>query len=163
MEEIFIELEKKHHIYDKGYVIFGLPGIGKTFNNKSYKKLNKYVYLDGDKLMKKFELKNIIKPLSIQSFLKNREYRKSIDIILTKAKNHGFKILCNPLIYNFIPDAIVIIPKHQYKENLKKRIDLVDKTEFLFMSSDIISKYGKIHNIPIFNSIQLAVQYCDNK
>jgi hypothetical protein len=81
------------------------------------------------------------------------------DYGLYMGKAHGLRIIgANYKI--FVPDAIVIIPTKLHKEYLKKRT--LDVTKVNKIKNDL-KKMAKKHNVPIFPSIQEAVDFLENK
>ena len=152
----------KYRIHQKGCVIFGAPGIGKTtyiINQKL--KDGKKDWIDTDDLLGKkgtnAHFNSVNNNPSSDAFKLN--YLRC-DYSLELCKSLGFRII-GALFWKYIPDAIVILSDSKHKEYLKKRKDL--NLEMVNNVNKILRNIAKKHKVPIFNTIEDAVNYCNKK
>lgn len=153
-----------YNLHKKGRVILGAPGIGKTtWVQKTQKpdKNGKRDWVDGDYLMsgrgfntyygeaKKF-------PPSSPEF--ELAYKRC-DYAMEAARNMGFKLIL-ALCWEYVPDAVVILPEKQHAEQIKGRKDLNINT--VKTINTYFKKMAAEYKVPIFDNIPDAVKYCDN-
>ena len=152
----------KFRTHEKGCVIFGAPGIGKTtyiINQKP--KDGKKDWIDTDDLFGKkgtnAHFNAVNKNPSSSAFKLN--YLRC-DYSLELCKSLGFRII-GALFWQHVPDAIVILSDVKHKEYLKKRKDL--NLQMVNNVNQILRNIAKEHNVPIFNTIEEAVSHCNKK
>ena len=152
----------KFKTHEKGCVIFGAPGIGKTtyiINQKP--KDGKKDWIDTDDLFGKkgtnAHFNAVNKDPSSSAFKLN--YLRC-DYSLELCKSLGFRII-GALFWEYVPDAIVILSDAKHKEYLKKRKDL--NLQMVNNVNQILRNIAKEHKVPIFNTIEEAVNYCNKK
>ena len=154
-KKVYSEYNKKYKKHKKGYVILGPPGIGKTtFIKKQTGK--KKDWIDQDDLFCDLGVK----------WCKNKNNQKDFklnylraDYMSEQSKNLGYRII-GALYWNYIPDAIVIITPSLHKKYLKNRKLDVKKVNII---KNDLKEMAKEHNIPLFSSIQKAVDFLENK
>ena len=157
----------KFRTHEKGCVIFGAPGIGKTtyiINQKP--KDGKKDWIDTDDLFGKkgtnAHFNAVNKNPSSSAFKLN--YLRC-DYSLELCKSLGFRII-GALFWQHVPDAIVILDEKIHSKYIDERNKLdtknkLDKKFVFSVKTDLIEK-SKKYNIPIFKSINDAIKHLDH-
>ena len=153
---IYANYDKKYKRHNKGLVILGPPGLGKTtFVRKNediiWKNGGKLDWIDQDDLLHELGVDWHFNSSNKDDFRLN--YLRA-DYITEQSKQLGFWLI-GSLFWEYKADAIVIPPWNIHSEYIKKRSDLdpnvvKDIRKLLF-------KHAKLMKIPIFSSIEEAV------
>jgi len=152
---VYSKYDKKYIKHDKGYVILGPPGIGKTTfirNQKGSKK----DWIDQDDLFRDLGVKHHFNNKNKDDFRLN--YSRA-DYMSEQTKLLGYRII-GALFWDYKADAIVIIPEKLHKQYLSKRKDLNLKT--VMEITKYLREHAKKYNIPIFDNILDATKYLEN-
>ena len=152
---VYSKYDKKYNKHDKGYVILGPPGIGKTTfvrNQKGSKK----DWIDQDDLFRDLGVKHHFNNKNKDDFRLN--YLRA-DYMSEQTKQLGYRII-GALFWEYKADAIVIIPEKLHKQYLSKRKDLNLKTVTEIIK--YLREHAKKYNIPIFDNILDATKYLEN-
>ena len=149
----FNKLYKKHK---KGYVILGAPGIGKTTFIKNQGK-GKRDWVDSDDLLGELGVKWDFNSNNESDFKLN--YLRA-DYMLEQSKLLGYRII-GSLFWEYKADAIVNLPLDIHKEYLKNRKDI--SLDVVLEVRELLLKLAKKNNIPVFDSIQGAVDFLENQ
>ena len=150
--KIFDTIYKKHK---KGYVILGPPGCGKTTFVQSQTGKNKH-WIDSD---------DLLGALGVdwhQNEKNNNDFKLNYlraDYMLEQSKLLGYRII-GALFWEYKADAVVIPPLNIHKEFIKNRKDL--SPDFLNKMRKIFRSHAKKFKIPIFTSIDDAVEYINS-
>lgn len=138
--------KNKISIHSKGMVVFAPPGSGKTTfveKHKSWSDVDDIAY-DMGLHTEHWE----------QRHSKRAEHYKTIDEWLEIMKRVGFHVM-GSLYWNYIPDAIVLIPETTHKAYVNKRDDL--KWEDVQPHRDFLMKLAREHGIRIYSSFAKLV------
>ena len=152
---VYTKYDKKYKKHDKGYVILGPPGIGKTTfvrNQKGSKK----DWIDQDDLFRDLGVKWHFNNNNENDFKLN--YLRA-DYMSEQTKLLGYRII-GALFWEYKADAIVIIPEKLHKQYLSKRKDL--KLNTVKEIIKYLRDHAKKNKIPIFDSILAATNYLEN-
>jgi len=152
---VYSKYDKKYNKHDKGYVILGPPGIGKTTfvrNQKGSKK----DWIDQDDLFRDLGVQHHFNNKNKDDFRLN--YLRA-DYMSEQTKQLGYRII-GALFWEYKADAIVIIPEKLHKQYLSKRKDLNLKTVTEIIK--YLREHAKKYNIPIFDNILDATKYLEN-
>ena len=152
---VYSKYNKKYKKHNKGYVILGPPGIGKTTfvrNQKGSKK----DWIDQDDLFRDLGVKHHFNNKSDDDFKLN--YLRA-DYMSEQTKLLGYRII-GALFWEYKADAIVIIPLKLHKEYLSKRKDLSFKT--VMEITKYLREHAKKNKIPVFDNILDAKNYLEN-
>ena len=147
-ERKLLEYAKKNNVplHSTGMVVFAPPGSGKTTFVKKH---------DGWS-----DVDDIAYDLGLhtehweQQNRKRAEHYKIIDGWLEVMKRVGFHVM-GSLYWNYVPDAIVLIPEVTHKTYVDKRDDL--KWEDVQPHRDFLRKLAQEHDIRIFSSFAEVV------
>ena len=152
---VYSKYDKKYIKHDKGYVILGPPGIGKTTFIKNQKG-SKKDWIDQDDLFRDLGVKHHFNNKNKDDFRLN--YSRA-DYMSEQTKLLGYRII-GALFWDYKADAIVIIPEKLHKQYLSKRKDLNLKT--VMEITKYLREHAKKYNIPIFDNILDATKYLEN-
>ena len=149
----------KYKPYNKGFVILGPPGIGKTyFVNHQPKNRYKKGWVDQDDLFDELGVK-------WQENLNNEvDFRLNYlraNYMLEQSRALGYRIIGSLFWPGFIPDAIVIPNLKDHLILLKKRKDL--DVETVKEIRNILKDIAKKNKVKIFKKIEKAIEYLKNK
>ena len=152
---VYSKYDKKYNKHDKGYVILGPPGIGKTtfVRNQSGKKKD---WIDQDDLFKDLGVKWHFNMKNEKDFQLN--YLRA-DYMSEQTRSLGYRII-GALFWEFKADAIVLLPLDLHKKYLSKRKDL--NLKIVLDIRNYLSEHAKKNKIPIFDSIIDATKYLEN-
>lgn len=162
--KIYNDLKEEYKTHKKGYFIYGPSGVGKTYFINHQIEKN---WIDGDVLWS-----------AAKAFPSGDwwnwsgeeidEIEKRADIITKQAKDLGFRIIGASSV-NCVPDAIVMPDfethlkyiryreTHNYDGGMKS-----DNLEKIKRNREYFSRFHKI-GVPIFKSVDEAVQYLENQ
>ena len=149
---IYNNINKIYNTHNKGYIILGPPGIGKT-NFVTNQSVNNWV--DMDYLLTQLGVDWHFNECDKTDFKLN--YMK-VDYILEQSKSLGYRIIGSPF-WECKADAIVIPSLKTHSEYVSKRIDLNNDT--IDTLRTIFKKHGCDNNIRIFESINEAVTFLE--
>jgi hypothetical protein len=153
-KSVYSKYDKKYKKHNKGYIILGPPGIGKTtfVRNQVGKKKN---WIDQDDLFRDLGVKHHFNNNNKRDFMLN--YLRA-DYMSEQSKQLGYRII-GALFWEYIADAIVILPLELHKKYLSKRKDLNYKT--VIDIRDYLYEHAKKNKIPIFDNIIDAKNYLE--
>jgi len=155
---VFKTIDKIYNRHKKGIVILGPPGIGKsTWIRNQPKVKGKKDWIDSDYLSFRMQLKHNLNRNNKDDF---KLGMLRADYMLEQSKLMGYRII-GALFWEYDADAIVIPPLKQHLEYGKKRKDL--NKNIIKDMRKIYSDHAKKLKIPIFDSIDKAVEYTINK
>jgi DNA polymerase III delta prime subunit len=148
---------KKYKRHEKGLVILGPPGIGKTtFIRKDEKQIwksrQKLDWIDQDDLLHELGVDWHFNSNNQHDFRLN--YMRA-DYITEQSKQLGYWLI-GSLFWEYKADAIVIPPWSIHKEYVKKRGDL--NPNIVKQIRKLLFKQAKQMNVPLFLSIEDAVE-----
>lgn len=150
----FKTIDKVHNKHEKGIVILGPPGIGKsTWLRKQPKVKGKKDWIDSDYLSFRMQLNHNLNRNNENDF---KLGMLRADYMLEQSKLMGYRII-GALFWQYKADAVVIPPLNTHLKYLSKRKDL-DKSS-IKKSRKIFKDHAKKFDIPIFDSIEKAVEY----
>ena len=154
---IYKKYDKKYKRHEKGLVILGPPGIGKTtFIRKDEKQIwksrQKLDWIDQDDLLHELGVDWHFNSNNQDDFRLN--YMRA-DYITEQSKLLGYWLI-GSLFWEYKADAIVIPPWSIHKEYVKKRGDL--NFNIVKQIRKLLFKQAKQMNIPLFLSIEDAVE-----
>ena len=152
---VYTKYDKKYKKHDKGYVILGPPGIGKTTFVRNQKGSKKN-WIDQDDLFRDLGVKWHFNNNNENDFHLN--YLRA-DYMSEQTKLLGYRII-GALFWEYKADAIVIIPEKLHKQYLSKRKDL--KLNTVKEIIKYLRDHAKKNKIPIFDSILAATNYLEN-
>lgn len=154
-KDVYSKYNKNYKKHEKGYVILGPPGIGKTrfVKNQVGKKKD---WIDQDDLFYDLGVNWHINKNNEKEFKLN--YLRA-DYMSEQSKLLGYRII-GSLFWEYIPDAIVIPPLELHKNYIKKRKGLI--YENVVNIRQLLFKHAKKNNIPIFDNINDATNYLEN-
>jgi hypothetical protein len=152
--KVYNNINKYHKTHKKGYSILGPPGIGKTtyINGLKEKKKN---WVDSDNLCRELNVKWRQNEKNPNEFRLN--YLRA-DYILEQSRLLGYRII-GALFWEHKADAIVILPFKKHLEYASKRKDL--NIQNIKNMRKIFKDHAKKFKIPIFKSIEEAVEYLE--
>jgi hypothetical protein len=154
-KNVYVKYNKNYKTHKKGYVILSPPGSGKTTFVKN--QIGKRDWIDQDDLFKDLGVNWQLNKKNDKEFKLN--YLRA-DYMSEQSKLLGYRII-GSLFWEYVPDAIVIIPLKLHKKYVSKRKDLNLKT--VMTIGDFLLKQSKKHKIPVFDNIVDAVNYLENK
>ena len=151
---VYSKYDKKYNKHDKGYVILGPPGIGKTtfVRNQSGKKKD---WIDQDDLFRDLGVKHHFNMKNEKDFQLN--YLRA-DYMSEQTRSLGYRII-GALFWEFKADAIVLLPLELHKKYLSKRKDL--NLKIVMDIRNYLSEHAKKNKIPVFNNIIDAKNYLE--
>jgi len=153
-EDIYDDFDKEYRRHSKGAIILAPPGSGKTtFVNNQLGELKNWI--DSDNLFGD-------KGLNIDwvgSHNEKLSYMRA-DYMLEQSKQYGYKII-GALFWKYVADAVVILPYEKHLEYYLSRKDL-DRTKIKKIR-EVFLKHAEENNIPVFDNIEDAVKFLDNK
>lgn len=150
---VYQHFDKEYKRHEKGYVILGPSGMGKTTYIRSQKEKN---WIDSDDLLGQLGVNWHHNEDDNVQFKLN--YMRA-DYMLEQSKQYGYRIL-GALFWDYKADAMVIPDYEQHKKYMAQRTDLD-----LSKINDIRQIYfghAMKHDIPIFGTIEEAVNYLEN-
>ena len=153
--QVYKEYDKLYHKHKRGRVILGPPVIGKTtfVNNQKGEKHN---WIDQDTLYEELNVQWHYNEDNSRNYILNN---MRADYITEQSKLLGYKLI-GSLFWQYVPDAIVIIPLELHNEYLKSRPDLTYRKVMEIRS--FLQQHAKTYNIPVFDNIEDAVKFVDN-
>ena len=151
---VYSKYDKKYNKHDKGYVILGPPGIGKTtfVRNQSGKKKD---WIDQDNLFSDLGVKHKLNMKNEKDFKLN--YLRA-DYMSEQTRSLGYRMI-GGLFWEFKADAIVLLPLDLHKKYLSKRKDL--NLKIVMDIRYYHSEHAKKNKIPVFNNIIDAKNYLE--
>ena len=157
-DSTYEKIDKVYNKHEKGIVILGPPGIGKSTWLRNQKKTKgKKDWIDTDYLSFRLNVNhnlNSNNPIDFELGMRRADY------MLAQSKLLGYRVI-GALFWEYKADAMVIPPLKKHLLYTKKRKDLTEKS--IKEMRKIFKEQAKILNIPIFNSIDKAVKYTTNK
>lgn len=159
--KVYKKYDKKYKRHEKGLVILGPPGIGKTtFIRKDEKHIwksgRKLDWIDQDDLLHELGVDWHFNLNNQHDFRLN--YMRA-DYITEQSKKLGYWLI-GSLFWEYKADAIVIPPWEIHSEYVKKRGDL--NPHMVKQIRKLLFKQAKQMKIPLFLSIEDAVENLTN-
>ena len=161
--KIYKKFNKFYKKHKEGYVILGPPCIGKTRFVKNQKGMKKN-WIDQDDLYNELGVKWRYNEKNKNDFKLN--YLRA-DYMSEQSKLLGYRVI-GALFWEYIPNAIVIPPLKLHKKYLSYRFSKpqcnckCDSYKNILNIRKILSNHAKKNKIPVFNSVEDAVNYLEN-
>ena len=139
----------------RGAIILAPPGSGKSWyvQNQDIQE-----WIDQDKLITNLGLVWSNKEENPDLFRK--QYKHIEELTFWISYHFGFKIM-GSLFWNAPPDAIVLLPLAKHHAFVLKRSDL--KWERVLEIRSTLLNIASKHNVPVFDSLELAVLFVDQE
>lgn len=155
--KVYKKYDKKYKRHEKGLVILGPPGLGKTtFVRKNEEDIiksgQKLDWIDQDDLLHELGVDWHFNSNNQDDFRLN--YLRA-DYITEQSKQLGYWLI-GSLFWEYKADAIVIPPWSIHREYVKKRRDL--NPHMVKQIRKLLFKQAKQMKIPLFLSIEDAVE-----
>lgn len=159
-----------------GKVIIAPPASGKSFfvKNQFNRKLisnNLNINSDNKKRLFWFDMDYVFSQLNLnwqQNEDDNVQFKRTYeraDYLIVQCRRINFNLV-GCLYYDYMPDAIVILPYNLHNKYLNFRSDLISRQHIVDNVKKDLSKKKEKYNIPTFGSVIEAVNYIelnDNK
>lgn len=162
-KEVYDEFDKYYNKHDKGFVILGPPGIGKTtfVQNQTGEKKD---WIDQDDLFGDLGVDWHYNEENQETYRMN--YLRA-DYMCEQTKLLGYRII-GALFWEYVADAVVIPQLEEHLKYIHIRNESDDFSKHLDPISvkqirRIMYRHAKNHKIPIFTKIEDAVNYLENK
>ena len=155
--KVYKKYDKKYKRHEKGLVILGPPGIGKTTfirkdENQIWKSGEKLDWIDQDDLLHELGVDWHFNSNNQEDFRLN--YMRA-DYITEQSKQLGYWLI-GSLFWEYKADAIVIPPWSIHEKYIKNRGDL--NPNMVKQIRKLLFKQAKQMKIPLFLSIEDAVE-----
>jgi hypothetical protein len=152
------QFDTEYNRHNKGLVILGPSGIGKTFfvNRQNNSQNGKKDWIDMDYLC------GVLGADWHQNEDNKDDFKLNymrVDYLLEQSKMLGYHII-GALYWEYQTDAIVIPPLNIHSEYVKKREDLT--LTRMMNERKTFQEHGKKYGIPIFDSIEKAINHLLN-
>tara|TARA_B100000809_G_C14811283_1_gene413933 strand:- start:88 stop:582 length:495 start_codon:yes stop_codon:yes gene_type:complete len=142
--------------YASGYVILGPPGIGKTTFVKQHSQLG---YVDADDILGDLGVHKQSWNNTRHSKREEKQHYMLCDQYLATMKQLGVRVI-GSLFWEYIPDAIVLIPKNTHYIYVQKRADL--DWDIVMEIRTFLAQHAQKNNVKLFDSILKAAMDDDN-